>query len=52
MVDTRGRFVWYELMTTDARRCPRLYTPNVVVGWNAHDACAAPARPTRCLLGF
>jgi predicted enzyme related to lactoylglutathione lyase len=36
MVDTRGRFVWYELMTTDVDAARDFYTD--VVGWNAQNA--------------
>jgi hypothetical protein len=42
MIDYHGRFVWYELMTTDmaaartSRRC---------VGWGTHDA-STPGLPT------
>jgi predicted enzyme related to lactoylglutathione lyase len=36
MVDYPGRFVWYELMTTDMAAARAFYTE--VVGWGAHDA--------------
>ena len=42
MVDTRGRFVWYELMTTDVDAARTFYTD--VVGWSARDV-SAPALP-------
>jgi uncharacterized protein len=42
MVDTRGRFVWYELMTTDTDAARAFYTD--VLGWRAHDA-SVPGMP-------
>jgi hypothetical protein len=36
MVDYPGRFVWYELMTTDMAAASAFYAE--VVGWGAHDA--------------
>ncbi|MDG3574910.1 VOC family protein [Rhizobium sp. YJ-22] len=36
MGDMQGKFVWYELMTTDIPAAARFY--NSVVGWNARDA--------------
>ena len=42
MVDTRGRFVWYELMTTDVDAARTFYTD--VVGWSARDV-SAPGLP-------
>src|ERR1700685_1557879 len=42
MVDTRGRFVWDELMTTDVDAARAFYTD--VVGWSARDA-SAPGIP-------
>ena len=36
MVDFHGRFVWYELITTDAAAAKAFYTE--VVGWRAQDA--------------
>jgi uncharacterized protein len=36
MVDPHGRFVWYELMTTDAEAAKSFYA--AVVGWGAQDA--------------
>jgi uncharacterized protein len=36
MVDYPGRFVWYELMTTDMAAARAFYAE--VVGWGAHDA--------------
>jgi uncharacterized protein len=35
MVDSRGRFVWYELMTTDMEAAQAFYTK--VVGWGTED---------------
>ena len=42
MADTGGRFVWYELMTTDVDAASAFYTN--VVGWSAHDA-STPGMP-------
>ena len=42
MVDTRGRFVWYELMTTAVDAARAFYTN--VIGWGAQDA-SAPGIP-------
>jgi uncharacterized protein len=36
VVDFQGRFVWYELMTTDVAAAKRFYTN--VMGWGAQDA--------------
>jgi uncharacterized protein len=36
MVNSHGRFVWYELMTTDAEAAKAFYTK--VVGWGTQDA--------------
>src|ERR1700743_2557795 len=36
VVDYHGRFVWYELITTDAAAAKAFYTE--VVGWDAQDA--------------
>ncbi|MDB5640133.1 MAG: hypothetical protein JWP51_5041, partial [Bradyrhizobium sp.] len=36
MVDTPGRFVWYELMTTDTAAAKAFYAG--VVGWGSQDA--------------
>jgi uncharacterized protein len=36
VVDYQGRFVWYELMTTDVTAAKTFYTK--VVGWGAQDA--------------
>src|SRR5882757_7111183 len=36
MVDYHGRFVWYELMTTDMAAARAFYAN--VVGWGTHDA--------------
>jgi uncharacterized protein len=47
MVDTRGRFVWYELMTTDIQAARIFYT--TVVGWSARDA-SLPGMPYTLLL--
>jgi hypothetical protein len=38
MGNSHGRFVWYELMTTDMKT-PKLFYANVV-GWGARDASA------------
>jgi len=42
MVDSRGRFVWYELMTTDMEAAAAFYTK--VVGWGTHDV-STPGMP-------
>jgi uncharacterized protein len=42
MVDTSGRFVWYELMTTDVDAARVFYTD--VVGWSARDV-SVPGMP-------
>jgi predicted enzyme related to lactoylglutathione lyase len=42
MVDTRGRFVWYELMTTDVDAARAFYSD--VVGWSTRDV-SAPGMP-------
>ena len=36
MAKSEGRFVWYELMTTDTQAAKGFYTK--VVGWGAQDA--------------
>jgi len=36
MASSHGRFVWYELATTDFEAAKAFYTD--VVGWGAHDA--------------
>ena len=36
MVDNPGRFVWYELITTDMAAAQAFYSQ--VVGWGAQDA--------------
>ena len=36
MVNSHGRFVWYELMTTDMKIAKAFYAR--VVGWGALDA--------------
>ena len=36
MVDSHGRFVWYELMTTDMEAAKAFYAK--VVGWGTQDA--------------
>ena len=38
MVNSHGRFVWYELMTTDSEVAKAFYAS--VVGWGARDAAA------------
>ena len=38
MVNCHGRFVWYELITTDKEAASVFYTK--VMGWSAHDASA------------
>jgi len=35
MANSQGRFVWHELMTTDARAAKTFY--GKVVGWGAQD---------------
>ncbi len=35
MIDSHGRFVWYELMTTDMEAATGFYTK--VVGWGTQD---------------
>ena len=42
MVNSHGRFVWYELMTTDVAGAIPFYAK--VMGWNAWDA-SMPGRP-------
>ena len=42
MVDWHGRFVWYELVTTDVAAATAFYTS--VMGWGAWDA-SAPGKP-------
>lgn len=42
MVRSHGRFVWYELVTTDVAAATAFYTR--VMGWGAWDA-SAPGRP-------
>ena len=41
-VSSRGRFAWYELMTTDVAAAASFYTK--VMGWDARDA-SAPGAP-------
>ena len=38
MVNSHGRFVWYELVTTDIRAAVAFYSN--VMGWNAWDVSA------------
>jgi len=45
VVDSHGRFVWYELVTTDVRAAMAFYTK--VMGWGAWDA-SVPGKP--CIL--
>ena len=40
MSDSQGRFVWYELMTTDTGAAKDFYSK--VVGWGTQD-CRCPA---------
>jgi uncharacterized protein len=42
MVDNHGRFVWYELITTDVTAAKAFYAK--VLGWGAHEA-SAPGLP-------
>ena len=42
MVNSHGRFAWYELITTDLEAASVFYTK--VIGWSARDA-SAPGRP-------
>ena len=42
MIDSRGRFVWYELITTDVSAAKAFYTN--VMGWDTWDA-SVPGRP-------
>ncbi len=42
MVDSHGRFVWYELMTTDMEAAAAFYTK--VVGWGTQDV-STPGMP-------
>ena len=42
MMNSHGRFVWYELMTTDVKRAKAFYAS--VVGWGARSA-PAPGSP-------
>ena len=42
MVGSHGRFVWYELITTDVAAAKAFYTK--VIGWGAWDA-SPPGRP-------
>jgi len=46
MVNSHGRFVWYELMTTDIKIAKAFYTS--VVGW-ARGMPRCPVRPIACL---
>ncbi len=39
MVNSHGRFVWYELMTTDAETANAFYAN--VLGWSARDVVDA-----------
>ena len=45
MVNSHGRFVWYELMTTDVKLARAFYAS--VVGWGA-GALRRPAPPIVC----
>ena len=36
MAKTRGKFVWYEVMTTDTKASEKFYRD--VVGWDAKDS--------------
>lgn len=42
VIDSHGRFAWYELITTDVQSARSFYTK--VMGWDALDA-SAPGRP-------
>ena len=42
MVDSYGRFIWYQLLTTDVEAAKAFYTE--VVGWGTRDA-SAPGMP-------
>jgi predicted enzyme related to lactoylglutathione lyase len=42
VINSRGRFVWYELITTDVSAAKAFYT--TVMGWGAWDA-SIPGRP-------
>ena len=42
MADSHGRFIWYELMTTDMEAAKAFYTK--VVGWGTQDA-SMPGMP-------
>src|SRR5262245_19922757 len=42
VINSQGRFVWYELITTDVRAAIAFYTR--VMGWGAWDA-SAPGKP-------
>ena len=42
MVSSHGRFVWYELVTTDVEAAMAFYTN--VMGWGAWDA-SVPGKP-------
>ena len=42
MIDLHGRFVWYELMTTDVRGAMAFYSK--VMGWRAWDASTSDRR--------
>ena len=46
MVELRGRFVWYELMTTDMKAAMSFYTK--VVGCGAWDASSPWAARSTC----
>ena len=49
MVDYHGRFVWYELMTTDVAAAKTFYSS--VVGWSAQDASTPDLAYTRFAAG-
>jgi uncharacterized protein len=49
MVDSHGRFVWYELMTTDMEAAKAFYAK--VVGWGMQDASMPGMAYTLCTAG-
>jgi uncharacterized protein len=49
MVDSHGRFVWYELTTTDAQAAKAFYAE--VIGWRAQDASMPGAAYTLFTVG-
>jgi uncharacterized protein len=49
MVDSHGRFIWYELMTTDVGAAKEFYAE--VVGWRAQDASMPGITYTRFTVG-